>query len=181
MLLRQVVSLLLVLHVTNTSFSLLTNIEQFKKGFLDFIRLRSPQSDLTENPRLPPAPHIQSSDFQETKFIVPTVQPAIPHLITTKQTPKEELTSSEESSSSSTKPVVFPEYEGSNQVLYRGETLDKKFHNKKIKIWKHFIFHFYFVKPSVGTSVYGPNAFWTLRFLFSSPDYNFFYLTSFLV
>ena len=32
------------------------------------------------------------------------------------------------------------------------------------------IFYFYFLKPPMGTTLYGLDAFRTLRFLFSSPD-----------
>ena len=142
---KQVVCHLLVLTAVDASLKLLTDITHFKKGLLRLIE-GGHQSDVIETPsfHLSPLQHQpQTSNFQETKFaILPTVQPHFKPPSPITQTPKGELIFFEENealppalvtqlSTSSPLPVVFPEYEGN--ALFREDTLQKKFHDKKIE------------------------------------------------
>ena len=100
MLFKQIIFLLLALSSVLSSFNLLTNIQHFKKDFLNLLRLRSQQHDVIEFhpvPQLPPLhrprpAHRPGSGagvgagagvgpggaFQQTQFaVVPTVQPPV--------------------------------------------------------------------------------------------------------
>ena len=148
MLFKQILILLLAFSSVRTSLNLLTDIREFKKEFLNFLRTRNHQSDFiqTNNPHQVP-PVLETSNFQETKFVVPTVQPPREHPV--RQPPKEQsgleatdiLVLSTPSplpafttDGGAKKPVIFPDFGNFNQSLYREQTLTKNFHNKKIKI-----------------------------------------------
>ena len=92
MLFRQIIFLLLALSSVRSSFNFLTNIQHFKKDFLNLLRLRSQQHDVIEFhpvPQLPPLLRPRPAHrpeagvgaggaFQQTQFaVVPTVQPPL--------------------------------------------------------------------------------------------------------
>ena len=144
MLFKQIIFILLA-DVSLSSFNLLTNIQHFKKDFLDLLRLRSQHHDVIEFhnvPQIPPQVHIRPRPtFQQTQFaVVPTVQPPLP---TRPQTPPPPPPPSPSTfpplpvitvDGVDEKPVIFPDYGDFNEVLFREQTLTKNFHNKKIKI-----------------------------------------------
>merc|ERR1712154_408365 len=133
-----------------SSFNLLTDIQHFKKDFLNLLRLRSHQYDVIQFqnvPRIPPLGPRPRPAFQQAQFaVVPTVQP--PPLQTPPPTPTPPPPPPPPPSPSTfpplpvitvdhgldEKPVIFPDYGDYNEVLFREQTLTKNFHNKKIKI-----------------------------------------------
>ena len=94
MLFKQIIFLLLALSSVRSSFNLLTNIQHFKKDFLNLLRLRSQQYDVIEFHPVPQLPLLHrprpahrpgpgagaeaGGAFQQTQIaVVPTVQPPV--------------------------------------------------------------------------------------------------------
>merc|ERR1712154_77122 len=107
-----------------SSFNLLTDIQHFKKDFLNLLRLRSHQYDVIQFqnvPRIPPlGPRPRPT---------PTPPPPPPPPPSPSTFPPLPVITVDHGLDE--KPVIFPDYGDYNEVLFREQTLTKNFHNKK--------------------------------------------------